>query len=388
MKDIERSSNYEDLSNIVGEIYLGATNTKAWSSISQKIANWIGANQCSIFTPQFSIDDGGFSINHKFDVIPLWDLENDDHSLYKSSFKDNNFIHSGKVFTDNDLINNEDFNNSFFYKDLINTNNKGRMLAGIVFSPTDNNGKLVVIILHQSFDNPFSNIHAEKLQLLIPHLSRSLGVMFRLQDSEFKVANSLNALNKIRNGILLFNSSGEITYANNAVEIILLNHQRIKIKLDQDSKKRYLVSTLPKIQTEIIKAINDSTSINLLNSQHFSRSIIVEKTKNSTALKINFSNLGQQHDFEEADHSVAIAFINVAESNINIDKDVLIRSFSFTKAEIKVTSLLLNGLTVAEIARELFIAESTVKSHLKNIHQKTGVTSRAKLLTLLLGLLN
>jgi len=50
-----------------------------------------------------------------------------------------------------------------------------------------------------------------------------------------------------------------------------------------------------------------------------------------------------------------------------------------SEREAEVVSAILRGLRNAEIARELFITEWTVKDHLKHVFQKLGVTSRGAL---------
>lgn len=49
----------------------------------------------------------------------------------------------------------------------------------------------------------------------------------------------------------------------------------------------------------------------------------------------------------------------------------------FTAREMDVLELLLQGCTNSDAARRLSISESTVKSHVKHIHRKLGVTNRA-----------
>jgi len=60
---------------------------------------------------------------------------------------------------------------------------------------------------------------------------------------------------------------------------------------------------------------------------------------------------------------------------------VLVRRVSgvpvLTAREIEILNLLAAGRTNRELARELFISEATVKSHLTNIYGKLGVESRA-----------
>jgi DNA-binding CsgD family transcriptional regulator len=58
---------------------------------------------------------------------------------------------------------------------------------------------------------------------------------------------------------------------------------------------------------------------------------------------------------------------------------VLPRPAPFTDRERDVLTLLLKGLSYAQISRELYITQSTVGYHLGNLYAKTGVTSRHQL---------
>ncbi len=61
-----------------------------------------------------------------------------------------------------------------------------------------------------------------------------------------------------------------------------------------------------------------------------------------------------------------------------------LRAIGLSEREAQVVAALLKGLRNAEIARELFITEWTVKDHLKHVFAKLGVRSRGGLLKTLL----
>jgi DNA-binding CsgD family transcriptional regulator len=60
-------------------------------------------------------------------------------------------------------------------------------------------------------------------------------------------------------------------------------------------------------------------------------------------------------------------------------------AFGLTDREAEVVFHCLLGMTNAQIAQELKIAPETVKHHLKNIFEKTGVSRRSQLAALLPG---
>jgi DNA-binding CsgD family transcriptional regulator len=59
--------------------------------------------------------------------------------------------------------------------------------------------------------------------------------------------------------------------------------------------------------------------------------------------------------------------------------DPLPPAFAVTEREHDVLTLLLNGMSYAQISRELYITQSTVGYHLGNLYAKAGVTTRHQL---------
>lgn len=60
-------------------------------------------------------------------------------------------------------------------------------------------------------------------------------------------------------------------------------------------------------------------------------------------------------------------------------KQVDFAKFGLTKRELEIADLIIKGKTNKEIAEALFISETTVKKHVSNIFEKTGVDKRENL---------
>ncbi len=54
--------------------------------------------------------------------------------------------------------------------------------------------------------------------------------------------------------------------------------------------------------------------------------------------------------------------------------------YKLTPREIETGELLIKGLTYEDIGKKLFVSKETVKSHVKNIYQKSSVNSKIQLI--------
>ncbi len=57
----------------------------------------------------------------------------------------------------------------------------------------------------------------------------------------------------------------------------------------------------------------------------------------------------------------------------------MLTDFGLTPRQEEVTLLVVRGLSNREVAEELFIAEQTVKDHLRDVFEKVGVRRRSEL---------
>ncbi len=85
--------------------------------------------------------------------------------------------------------------------------------------------------MYRGFNVPnFSLEDKQKLSLLLPHLSRALGVMFKLRDAEFKVASTLAALDSVATGILLLGQGDGVVFANRAARSLLADEDGLALR--------------------------------------------------------------------------------------------------------------------------------------------------------------
>jgi len=71
--------------------------------------------------------------------------------------------------------------------------------------------------------------------------------------------------------------------------------------------------------------------------------------------------------------------------DISRARETLQAKYALSEREIEVIELLVQGLTNQNISDRLHISVNTVKSHVKRIYKKLGVTNRLQLVNLLGG---
>ena len=84
--------------------------------------------------------------------------------------------------------------------------------------------------------------------------------------------------------------------------------------------------------------------------------------------------------------ATAAVFITQADS-MPLRVECLAAAFELTPAELNVLSLIADGMSLVAAASHLRIAESTARTHVKNLHRKIGVERQSELVALVHRLL-
>jgi DNA-binding CsgD family transcriptional regulator len=206
------------------------------------------------------------------------------------------------------------------------------------------------------------------MSALLPHLSRSLGVMFRLRDAEFNLTVTLAALDRLATGVVLFDEKGAVNHLNREAERIL--------GLDDGLDRRALED-----------AARPLLDIDALHTPHFSASRHAKRPSGKHPFVLQFAPLPAGNDFsEEAKPVRAIGFITDPEAPWRLDVELLQQLYGITPAEARLAERLCAGDTLAGAAARCGVSEATVKTQLNRLFEKTGTQRQTDLLRVLLSL--
>lgn len=120
---------------------------------------------------------------------------------------------------------------------------------------------------------------------------------------------------------------------------------------------------------------------------HFAQSVRVRRPSGQLPYALQFSSLASNNEFGQGkDAPQVIVFISDPVQEIQVDPELLRKTYGLTPAEIRVAVTLCQEGSIDEAAAKLGVTASTVKSQLKQVYQKTGVDNRIKLTRLIVSL--
>lgn len=223
--------------------------------------------------------------------------------------------------------------------------------------------------------------HLAALRLLAPHLRRAVTIL-RLLDVERSTAASFaQTLDLLPTAVLLVDASLGIVHSNEAGQALL--DQR-DVMLPQAQQRLRLPD--PAAQAALAQAVAQASTDGAALGQ---RGIGIPLARDKTAPPLVAHVLPLQTG-ELADglwpRAVAAIFVADAAATVPMPRQALALLYDLTPAETRVLELLVAGSAPKDIARQLGLAPSTVKTHLLRVFSKTGCRRQADLVRLVASL--
>ncbi len=377
------------LSKVIDRIYEGAMHLDAWQDVPREISHWVQAPRCTLFTPLHTPEHGGFMMAHNLSPlsIELWATKYHGMDLWAQRAQERGFIYTGNVARDQDLATEEEFLATEMCREFFAPMDVGRVASGLVFGVDSPDHLPVACSCNRPFADPFSLEDLFRLELVIPHLSRALAVVFRLKQADFKLACSLSALDLLPQAVVLFSPSGDVFHANPSAMRMLEARDGLNLSTHPTIPGRTTLRTsLPQRQAALNAALREALSPEATHCTHFAHALIVERPSGEPAYALRFSTLPHGNEFGRgATAPLAIAFIDDGSIKLEADVAVLRSRYGLSAAEVRVALGAADGLSIDELAATLGISGNTVKTHIKRVYDKTGANSRSQLLKLLLA---
>lgn len=380
-----------DFSALIDQVYAGALNPRVWPEVVENLSHWIGASKTFLHTPMNTRTDGLF-IAHGFKEgeLELYHAKYQAIDPWREAAITQGYFQEGTVVLGSQLVTDEQLRLTPFYKEYLIPSEALSLVAGVIFDGMTPGTLITVISLFRgSRQQQFTPSDRDRLGLVLPHLARAFGVMYRLREADLRIAASLNALDGLAAGTLLIAPNGEVVFANQAAHALLTTNDGLSLRDTGGRNGHRLFASSARVQDQLDKALFQALHGDTLQIPHFSQGLSIPRPSGREPFTLQFSALTENNEFGQGIATPrAIVFISTLASPITLAPEQLMQLYQLTPAEARLAIALGNGDGLQEVAEQLGVSHNTAKTQLQWIYSKTGVDSRAKLTKLLFALAN
>ncbi len=230
---------------------------------------------------------------------------------------------------------------------------------------------------------PYTECDLAKFQLLVPHLRRVCAVYARLANQERQNQRLSDILNAIDLATILINETGVIVGGNSQAQKILneaggLANKNNKLVHDNIETQKLLYSAIKDVVSSVSSG-NDPRVNHLEITRCSAPQIPLKATVCSLAG--NTENLSGW----VTDQMTVAVFLTDPLVSYENQVEQLQQLHGLTLAEAKILTSLADGQRVREIAEQSKRSVETVRTHIKNLMSKMGVSRQADLVRLVLS---
>jgi len=380
---------FDPLIPVIGRIYEAALDPILWSGVATDIADVQSAGKALLFSPLHSPAQGGivYPVGISESALQQWADRYVQHDVWSQAGVAKGLFSEGNVVTDEELVPHAALLDSVMYREFFSRLDIARLCTGVVFGMASREVPPVVMAVYRGVaERPFGERTRATHRLIVPHLSRALGIMYRLRDAELRVAASLAALDRLAAGVLLIGARREVCFANRAALAMLAAEDGLRLRADARGSS-WLAAGSPGAQRALEAAIDQCLAPDCLDVPHFSRALSVERPSGRTAFTLQVSALPEANEFGCGPRSPrAIAFLADPARQAQPEASLLSELYGLTPAECRLALAVCAAESLATVAERLGVSENTAKSQLQSIYEKTGTHRQAQLVKLLLSL--
>lgn len=376
----------QDFSRLAHLIYEAAAEPQKWGEVVGALADSLDAPKGLLFTPYVGPHEGGLLFPWQISEqhLQLWATRYIQHDIWARQALERGLIAEGAVLVDEDLVSREALSASTFYQEFLGTIGIGRVCSGIVFEGAPGL-PATTLSMFREFDAPaFSPDDIAWMRMLVPHLSRSLGLMHRLNAVRLQAASLLSALDRLAFGVVLLNERAEALHFNQAAREVLGRGDGLVLnamnQLEVQGSRARSASSLQGWLAGI--AAQDAAD-----PVHFSESFLLPRSDGVNSYALQCSVLPVSDAWQAEGEAVRLVVFITDPAAVQLpDTDRLRKLYGFTETQARVARQLAGGSSYKQVASTLGMAEETVRAHIKEIYPKARVNRQSQLVRMIMAL--
>lgn len=369
----------EELSDLLHLIYGAAADSRRWPQVLEAVIASLDGRSGMLFTPQLPPHLGGMLYTHN---IPpeqnlLWATKYIEMDLWTNRAFERQLVKQGAVITDADTATEEELLATEIYQDLLSKMDVGRFCSGVIFDSAAAGLPAAALTTHRSLRaEPFSVRDKAWLKLLVPHFSRALGLMFRLDRARLSSEALLTYLDKLPLGIMLLDQAGHLMHANHAGQRVLARQDGLACRPDGQLDARAVNDTQPRLSVWLTL----QSAAGMIDVAHFADAYLARRVDYEGVYSVQCCAVDVSQAWSVQGRTVgAVVFVSDPAALVLPEPSRLMELYGLTAAQARVARELALGRSSKEVARVLNVSVETVRTQTRDVYQKMRIRSQADL---------
>jgi DNA-binding CsgD family transcriptional regulator/PAS domain-containing protein len=289
-------------------------------------------------------------------------------------------LHAGvdDVFSVYSFMTHEEFQSTRFYKEWVQPKQYFDAISAMI-EKTASSLSVLVVIRHER-DGPFDQEAHRRMRLLAPHLRRAVTIGRVIDLKTLEAADFAATLDGLAAAIFLVDAKGGIIHANASGHSLLERRDVLR------QINGALVATEPDAGMALREALAAATGGDAEIGVKGIAIPLTAGTDDRYIANILPLTSGVRRRAGAARGAVAAILVRKAALEVPSALEAIAQAYRLTSRELSVLLGIVEIGGVPDVAAVLGLSETTVKSYLKSIFEKTGVRRQADLVKLVAGL--
>lgn len=362
----------QGLTQLIGDIYDAALNSSRWVAVLAKITKFVGGQAAGLLSKD-SVSKSG-NIHYQVGLDPCF------VQLYSETYWKFDPVASlfdyevGQIVSIPELVSYEEFCGGRFYREWAKP--QGWIdAANAVLEKTPTTCAYLSVIRSEAAGMVDDKMR-RRMELIAPHVGRAVrtGKVISLRQAE--AATFADILDGLSPAIFLVDIDGQIIHANAASRLLL----------EKGDFLRSVNGRLTATDTQADRALRDAFVAASETAGKGSALPIPDGTGgNRYMAHVLPLTVGERRKAGMASGVVAAIFVRKVEFETVPPSEIIGKTYNLTPTELRVLLAIVNVGGVRQAAGDLGVADTTVKTHLARLFEKTGVSRQADLVKLVAG---
>ncbi|RXH22112.1 LuxR family transcriptional regulator [Bradyrhizobium nanningense] len=358
-------------SSLIGEIYDAAVDPALRSGALEQVAHYVGGCAAMIV----SRDSARLSI----EIHQHFGTDARFRQLYRDRYVELDLLldrhlsrASEQTIGVTDIMPHADFLDTSFYREWVEP--QGAIdLATVALEKTVARTTILQVLRHRSRGTVDDSMR-ERMRLLAPHIQRSQFMGRHIRARSHTVDDLADVLDGLNTAICLLDADGRVVHANAACRQLFADANLLALVGDRIVARNTRTDKIFRGLCEIDAGTHSDTP----------RQIELATSADGQHYLLHAFPLKRDGNLPR-DAAATMLFVQRASMLPLLASDAIAAAFRLTRSELRVLMAIIEIGGVPDIAAKLGVAETTVKTHLGRLFEKTGAGRQADLVKIAAG---